>query len=184
MADLLFQKMMEDAKRGEYGLLEKLLNKTHPTILEKIAPDNLKEKLQEKYIGKPIFVLKIVNLDGTIEYQSDVDYITVWTSFNDQTSKEVSEAYFYESIIIGGTIDNWIFDKDNLIEIQMQIVDTKTSDAFFFKTKVTLEVTGRAKGGTEEDYIRKQMISAVTPMFVFSRILESSTEIQEISIEM
>lgn len=157
MGEKLLEHIIEKARQGDYGLIEKLLNISSERLLYKVLPEDLKREIFDNMIGQPIFLL----IQKKKDHEHIVSYIDEIESFSAMhvmiaDSKEdencISVELLEGTITSGNESDGWQYTLEGAKRIWKEYFLTDEVEGTDFEASVTYNIKGKmAQDFTRED---------------------------------
>lgn len=185
MKQQIIQRIIEDAKRGDFGLVSSLIGNVPNRVLYQKLPQDFKQQVAETFIGEDLFVIQTLFDDGSEEIYETTDEIEAYVQYNELTkNKDIVIIHRRVEINGGNEVNGWDYDLENSELIQTQVLDENRVPTKTFKARIVVEVDGLVLGDTETSKVHESISMEMLPIFISPEFIKSFSRIMELDLEM
>ena len=174
--------LIQQAKEGNFETIEKLVDVMSPRLIEKVAPEEIKQKATAH---ETIHVTKVLRQDGEQAYYTELDPIEAMLQFHERCTPEAAVISQYETKILGGDRSTgWKFDEslEDAELIQMKVNDPSAINCYPFISLIEVEVVGHALMDYTPEMLETQLRKEFKPQFLFAEVINPEIKITELSL--
>ena len=185
MKEQVIQRIIEDAKRGDFGLVSSLINNMSQDLLYKKLPIDLKDQVAGDFIGHELFVIQKFSDDGSIEVHETVDLAESYMDFNDLVRAKDGSVLQYSTPVLGGSpSQGWGYDLEDSELMQSRIFDVNLMEAKPFKAEVVVHIEGTVMADTDTQDVMDAIELELKPIFITPEFIKTFSKVIDIDLEM
>ena len=158
MRKKIINHIIEKARQGDYGLIEKLIENSSERLLHQVLPQDLRMEVSDNMIGNNIFVITATLPDGRQEQTSYIDEVESMSAFHlmvvdhKQDAKYASAKLDTGKIIGGNDMEGWRYSLENAKTFWEEVFDKESIEGTDFDASVTFNISGKMRSEfTKED---------------------------------
>lgn len=158
MKDKILDHIIQKARGGDYGLIEKFIENSSERLLHQVLPQDLRMEVCGDMVGNSIFVITVTSPDGKQEQVAYIDEIESMSAFQSVVSKhqkefKYSSAKLERGEILGGDgMNGWRYSLEDAKLFWEEVFDKESIEGTDFEASVTFNISGKMRSEyTKED---------------------------------